>query len=179
MTPPPRDDASAYADGHPDAVRRARPPEPPEAAWEEMRLRIHARVATPAVAPSRHRGRWGAGVAVAALTATAAAVVAWLVLNQPPAPPPNAPDVARAEPVPPPVDPLAEWDVLPIAAAEEVVLRRVPGDGWLPVGAHPLDGELTLATADEVALDDPNPEWPTAVVPSPKHAPMIFATKPR
>lgn len=179
MTPPPRDDASAYADGHPDAVRAARPPEPSEAAWEEMRLRIHARVAAPAVAPaSPHRlARWGA---VAALTATAAAVIAWVAFRQP-APQPNVPEVVEVKPVSPaaPADPLAEWDVLPIASAEEVVLQRVPGDGLLPVGVQPWAGELTLATAAEVELDEPNPSWPTVMVPSPTHAPMIFAAKPR
>lgn len=181
MTPSPRDDASSYADGHPDAVRRARPPEPSEAAWEDMRLRIQARIAKPAVepAPARRWGRWGA--AVAALTATVAALIAWLMLSKSPAPQSTeTPEIVLVKPVPlpQPSDPLAEWDVLPMASAEEVVLQRVPGDGWLPVGAHPLAGELTLATAAEVELDE-NPEWPTVMVPSPKHAPMIFATKPR
>lgn len=180
MTPPPRDDASAYADGHPDAVRRARPPEPSEAVWEEMRLRIRARVATSAVepAPARRLARWAA--VAAALTATAATVVAWVVFSRPPVPQPNAPEVVEVKPIPTaPADPLAEWDVLPMAGAEEVVLQRVPGDGWLPVGVQPWAGELTLATAAEVELDEPNPSWPAVMVPSPTHAPMIFAAKPR
>ena len=75
-------------------------------------------------------------------------------------------------------DPLAEFGVLPMASAEEVVLHRVPGDGRLPVGAHPLAGALALATAAEVELDDPDEAWPNLTA-APGSAPMIFAAKPR
>jgi hypothetical protein len=180
--PPPapdnRDRASAYADGNPDAVRAARPPEPSEAEWDAIRARIQARVAAQQPRSFVRRATLvGAGVGLG--FAAVAAVVAWLVFGLPPAPPPQTPEVVRQKPAPPAeVDPLAEFDVLPMATEDEVVLHRVPGDGWLPVGAHPLTGDLALATADEVALDDPNPEWP-AMVPAPKSAPMIFAAKPR
>ena len=189
MTPSPqsddRDPLSAYADGDPDAVRAAQPAEPREAAWEEMRQRIHERLAAPR--PARNTRRlavWGA-VGFGAALAAAAAVVAWLVFGQTPVPPPGEPDVVEAPKVPvapaPPdarPDPLAEFAVLPMAGDDDVVLHRVPGDGWLPVGAHPLPGELALATADEVELDDPDEVWPN-VTQSPKDAPMIFAAKPR
>lgn len=179
MTPPPdHRDASAYADGDPDAVRAARPPEPSEAVWEQMRNRIHARV-TARAEPARPQYAHRVGI-IAALTAVAA-VVAWVAFGLLTPKPPTAPEVVHEKlvtPEVPPPDPLADFDVLPMASAEEVVLHRVPGDGWLPVGAHPLPGEIVLATSVEVALDDPNPAWPT-VAPTPGHAPMVFAAKPR
>ena len=75
-------------------------------------------------------------------------------------------------------DPLAEFAVLPIASGDDVVLNRVPGDGWLPVGADPLPGTLALATAAEVTVEDADGVWPH-VAPEPGYAPMIFAAKPR
>ncbi|MBY0458448.1 MAG: hypothetical protein K2V38_14005, partial [Gemmataceae bacterium] len=77
-----------------------------------------------------------------------------------------------------PTDPLDDFAVLPIASDEEVVIARSPGDGWLPVGADPLPGVLTLATASELELDDTGVDW-AQVTPAPGDAPMIFATKPR
>ena len=125
-------------------------------------------------------------LAGAAAVAAVAAAVVWAVFNLS-APPktPQAPEVAEVKhapvaPTPHEVrpDPLAEFAVLPMASAEEVVLHRVPGDGLLPVGAHPLAGTLALATAAEVELDDPGAAWPN-VTPAPGFAPMIFAAKPR
>lgn len=177
-----RDPLSGYVDGDPDAVRAARPPEPSAAAWEEVRLGIHQRLATSrAPRNTRRLAVWGAIGVGAAL---AAAAVAWLAFN--PAPvklPPGAPDVVQTIPVAPAPhevqpDPLAEFAVLPMASSDEVVLHRVPGDGFLPVGAHPLPGILLLATSSEVELDDPNDAWPNATT-SPDRAPMIFAAKPR
>lgn len=189
MTPAPppddhtRDPLAGYADGDPDAVRAARPPEPSEAEWEAARRRVHARLDR-AREPRRWRGVWLAGIAT--LTAAAAVVWAGFALNSPqPQPKPDAPDVAEVRPVPvappphdAPPDPLAGFAVLPMAGPDDVVLHRVPGDGWLPVGEHPLPGALSLATADDVELDDPDPAWPS-VTPAPGFAPMIFAVKPR
>lgn len=187
MTPPPqpddRDPLSAYADGDPDAVRAARPPEPSEAAWEKIRLGIHERLAVARSPRNARRLVWGA-VGVGAALAAAAAVVAWVTFGGPQPPPtPVAPEVVETKPVAPPpheprTDPLAEFAVLPMAGSDDVVLHRVPGDGWLPVGAHPLPGVLALATASEVELDDPDAAWPN-VTRSPADAPMIFAAKPR
>src|SRR5687767_13413378 len=172
MTPSPqsddRDPLPAYVDGDPDAVRAAQPSEPSEAAWEEVRQRIHARLS--AAREPRHP-RSGRRIALwtavgAALTAAAAAV-AWVVFSNPPVPPPGARDVVEAPkaPVAPAPDtqpdPLAEFAVLPMAGDGDVVLHRVPGAGWLPVGEHPLPGLLALATADEVELDDPDEVWPS------------------
>jgi hypothetical protein len=179
---------SSYVDGDPDAVRAARPPEPGEVEWDEVRQRIHARLAArpePSHPPRAGRTALWAGVG-AALTA-AAAVVAWTAFGEP-VRQPDAPGVAEIEPVPKvPVapapheaqpDPLAEFAVLPMASSDEVVLHRVPGDGWLPVGAHPLPGVLALATSSEVELDDPEEAWPNATT-APDRVPMIFAAKPR
>jgi hypothetical protein len=191
MTPPPddtdRDPLAGYAEGDPDAVRAARPPEPSAADWEAVRLRIQARLADPP--PARRRA--GLLLAAAGTLAAAAAAVAWVaVALNAPLQPPGAPAVADLVPAPPielavappphepEPDPLAGFTVLPMAAPEDVVLLRVPGDGWLPVGAHPLPGELALATPEDVELDDPNPAWPS-VTPAPGYAPMVFAAKPR
>jgi hypothetical protein len=114
-------------------------------------------------------------------------VVAWVAHSSKPEPhardvpvgQPTHPDgrVVPAVPDPRP-DPLAEFDVLPIAATDDVVLHRVPGDGWFPVGVHPLSGALALATAADVELEEPDPAWP-GVTPAPGCAPMIYAAKPR
>jgi hypothetical protein len=189
---PDDDPLAAYADGVPDAVRAARPVEPDGARWEAVRKRIHTRVraarrgAEPDRAPRGGRRR----AAAAALSGAVAAAAIWIVLGGNPHPPrpravePVGPTAAPAEvavapgPHEPHPDPLAEFAVLPIAEESEVVLLRVPGDGWLPVGTHPLPGPLPLATAGEVELDEPNPAWPNAT-PAPGAAPMIFAAKPR
>ena len=185
--PDDRDPLSAYVDGDPDAVRAVRPPEPGEAEWDEVRQRIHARLsASPGSAhPRRRLALWAA---VGAVLTTAAAVVAWVAVGALTPRQPAVPDVAEGQPAPKlPVvrgpheaqpDPLAEFAVLPMASSDEVVLHRVPGDGWFPIGAHPLPGMLALATADEVELDDPDEVWPNATT-SPDRAPMIFAAKPR
>ena len=185
--PDDRDLASAYVDSDPDAVRAARPPEPSEAAWDEVRQRVHARLAASHEPAHPRRARTALWAAVGAARTAAAAVVAWIAFGGA-ARQPDAPDVAGAKPAPtvpiaPPPhdaqpDPLAEFAVLPMASSDEVVLHRVPGNGWFPIGAHPLPGMLALATADEVELDDPDEVWPN-VTTSPDRAPMIFAAKPR
>jgi hypothetical protein len=187
---PPQDDRdplAAYADGDPDAARAAAPREPSEAEWEAVRRRIHRRLALEPARPAfRRAAPW---LAATAALAAAAAALAWVAVHLPApknpqpervqAPHAPAPEVALA-PAPHEAnsDPLAEYDVLPMAKVEEVVLHRVPGDGWLPVGADPLPGALSLATSGEVELDDPNPAWPSVTV-APGAVPMIFAAKPR
>ena len=185
MTPANQPDPlNGYADNDRDAVYAARPAEPTDAAWDAVRRRIHARLNPPA--PARGNGRWHAAVLVAtgaALTATAAAV-AWGAFGFTW----EKPEVARGIAVPPVqvapapheavADPLAGFVVLPMATADEVDLRRVPGSGWLPVGTDPLPGTVTLAAHSEIELDDPDSTWPQ-VTPSPGDAPMIYAAKPR
>jgi hypothetical protein len=178
---------SAYADGDPDAVRAAAPKEPSEAEWAAARHRIESRLNQP-----KHASRWPLRVSLlagAAALVIAVAAVAWVAFDRATEPRnPQAPEVAEVTPVaqppvaPPPheakIDPLAEFPVLPMASNDDVVLTRVPGDGWLPVGTHPLSGALSLATVDEVEVDDPDAAWPN-VMPAPGYAPMIFAAKPR
>ena len=59
---------------------------------------------------------------------------------------------------------------------------RVPGGAaaHLPVGMHPLDGKLVLASADDVRIEEAEPTatWPTRMTPGPGDMPMIFASKP-
>jgi hypothetical protein len=182
-----RDPLSAYAEGDPDAVRAAAPREPSGAEWEAVRRRIHQRLTAPARPAFR---RAAPRLAATAALAAAAAALAWVALQLPAPQNPQVPDRVQAPRAPgtevalAPAphganpDPLAEFEVLPMATAGEVVLHRVPGDGWLPVGADPLPDSLSLATSGEVELDAPNPAWPTVTV-APGAAPMIFAAKPR
>ncbi len=167
----------AYIDGARDAVDAVRPDEPREEQWDAVLRGVRSRLGAPPAVP---RARWRAAVVAlggSALVAAAAAV-AWVAF----APVAVKDDVAESRPVPrapeAKTDPLAEFDMLPMATAEEVDLRRVPGSGWFPVGADPLPDVLILATTQEVELDDPDSTWPE-VAPSPKDAPMIFAAKPR
>lgn len=184
-----RDPLAGYAEGDPDAVRAAAPHEPSEDEWEVVRQRIHDRLASPVRQPT---ARWRAALWLTvgtAITASAAAV-AWIalapLLRQNAAAPEFAEHpapIVRALPIAPEPreispDPLAEIAMLPIASDSEVVLFRVPGDGWLPVGVHPLTGAISLATTEEVELDDPDPSWPSVTI-APGSVPMIFATKPR
>lgn len=177
MTPAPhdapRDPLAAYLDGDPAAVRAAAPREPRPAQWDAVQSRIHTRLNAAAHAPPRRAWRTVAAVS-AVLTAAAVAWVAF-TLNRP-TPQTGAPEVARPAPHTEPAP--SEPDALPMAAADDVVLHRVPGDGWFPVGAQPLPTALSFASADDVELDDPNPAWPSVTL-SPGDVPMIFAAKPR
>jgi hypothetical protein len=185
-----RDPLSAYLDGDPDAVRAAGPREPGEAEWEAARLRIHAKLDAAREHTLRFR-RGALWLAAGAALAASAAALAWVAFHVPaPKNDPKAPDVVEVKPAPQPgapvapppheskPDPLAEYAVLPMATNDEVVLHRVPGDGMLPVGNPPLPGALSLASEEDVELDEPNPAWPRVTF-SPGAVPMIFAAKPR
>ena len=188
MTPPrepdDRDPLAAYAAGDPDAVRAAAPREPSEAEWDAARRGIHERMHLPRQ-PTPRRAVAFARAGAAALVAVAATVALAVFNISAPSKNPQAPEVAEVKHTPAAPAPhgarsdsLAEFDVLAMASAEEVILHRVPGDGWLPVGAHPLAGALSLASAAEVELDDPDEAWPNLTA-APGFAPMIFAAKPR
>lgn len=172
---------------------RADPPQPSEARWEAARREVTRRVAAPE--PLR---RWRAGLWAAAGLAAAgvAAAVAWVAFRAgEPAPAPDAPArpelAARPAAAPAPReagpaadDPLAGFAVLPMASDDDVVLDRVPEfpAGWLPVGRHPLQGVVTLASEQELVVAEfaPSPAWPTGgpkMTTGPGDAPMIYAGK--
>ena len=84
------------------------------------------------------------------------------------------------------IDPLEEFAVLLIATDDDVILERVPEfpTGWLPVGRHPVQGTVTLATEEELILAEfaPSRAWPVGgpkMTTAPGDAPMIYAAKPR
>jgi hypothetical protein len=176
---------------------RAEPPEPSEAEWVVVRREIEHRLTAPF--PAR---RWRAGVWTLAGLATAgiAAAVAWVAfgpVNPPPpgddpAPrelvqlPPAAPaphEVARGD-APRTDDPLAGLDTLTMATDNDVVLDRVPEfpAGWLPVGRHPLQGILALASEEELRVAEfaPSSAWPLGgprMTTAPGDAPMIYVAR--
>ena len=176
---------------------RASPPEPPETEWVVVRHEIEHRLAAP-VGARRSRGNvW----TLAGLTAAGvAAAVAWVAFGpvKPPAPRDPGPsrEVAQTLPAAPAPrrvagsdsprsdDPLTGFATLPIATDEDVVLDRVPDfpAGWLPVGRHPLEGVMALATQEELLVSEfaPSPAWPMGapkMIPTPGDAPMIYAAR--
>lgn len=162
MTPAPHNDdpLSAYLAGDPGAVRAAAPPEPTEAEWAAVRARVAARL-------PRGARRWPAAVLAAAAALVAVGAALW------PTTPGTGPQARRPAAASPANDPLAGFDVLPIVSAEEVVLYRVPGAGALPVGASPLEGELVLASVDDVEFTAPRDLWPHALTAA-GDSPMLF-----
>jgi hypothetical protein len=176
--------------------QKAEPPLPSPDAWMGVRDAILDAVLNPPVAPAepavRRWRRVGAWLAGGLTAAAAAAAVVWVALRPPAAPAPNLalpPDVVKVVPAPPPAppeDPLAEFDVIPIATADDVDLQRVAGadDAAYPVGTPPLAGPVILASQEDVELEsvDNHPGWPpggAVSVPTPGDAPMIFVPKPR
>ena len=166
-----RDPLAGYAAGDRAAVNAARPDEPTDAQWDAVRRRIADRLT--AVPRPRRVAVWVAAAGVA--LATAAAIL-WFAFAPPAV---EKREMVKTPPAPAEQpDPLAEFAVLPMASAEEVEFRRMPGTGWFPGGEDPLPPVLMLATTAEVQLDDPDSVWPQ-VTPSPGDAPMIYAAKPR
>lgn len=120
------------------------PPEPSAEAWEKTRTDIVARL--PRRAPGR---RWAVAAAAAVLTATAAGVlVAWLGWQPLPSAVPSG-AVANVAPA----DPLAEYDVLPVATPSDVMVSAVRG-GDIGFGSidHPIPEVMPLATAADLVV---------------------------
>ena len=177
---------------------RAEPPEPSELAWANTRRAIEAHLDAPA---SPRRWRRGAWALVGLAAAGVAAAVAWIGFGplKPSVPSreehpvreqvrildvaPQPHDMAWNPPAPR-EDPLAGLVVLPMATDEDVILDRVPEfpAGWLPVGRHPLQDALSLATEQELLVTElaPSSIWPggkTRMTVSPGDAPMIYAAR--
>jgi hypothetical protein len=121
------------------------PPEPSAEAWEKTRTDIVARL------PRSPKRRWLVPATAGGLIAAGLMVGwgGWLVVGgiAPPAEP--AVVVANADPV----DPLAEYDVLPIATASDVMVSVVRG-GEVRFGSinHPVPETIPLASAGDVTV---------------------------
>jgi hypothetical protein len=174
---------------------RVDPPEPSDGKWGVCFRGVEHQPTTPAAIR-----RWRAGVwAVAGLaTAGVAAALAWVAFGPTTSTVPLKPqtrelarDLPRA-PLPREValvaprsdDPLAGMAVLAMATDDDVILDRVPEfpAGWLPVGRHPLQGIMALASEEELLLAElgPSAAWPTGtpkMTTAPGDAPMIYAAK--
>ena len=184
---------------------RARPPEPSEQEWARRRngMRVDSPRRPAPASPERPVRRWRGAWALAGLAAAgvAAAAAMWVALGPGlPGNPKNEPN-GRAEarwdadraasayghprcPARRSIDGIEGFATLPIATDDDVVLERVPEfpAGWLPVGRHPLEGTMALATVEELLLAEVEPSsmWPTGspkMTTSPSDAPMIYAAK--
>ena len=161
MTPP---DASSGPDDHLDpelaelvSEFAAYPPPPPcETTWKRVQGEIAARLIPPHPAGAR-RVRWARSVA--AVGGLAAAVTAGF-LAWPPATPP--------------ADPLAGYEVLPIATPSDVFVSAVRHDPDLMLIAcdHPLPGKMRLASVRE--LEVYRPQDLALSVPTPDDAPILI-----
>lgn len=124
------------------------PPEPSATRWEKVRSGIHARL------PKRTARKPWALVATTVGIA-AALLVAFGVWMMNPVTTPTAPVVAVTNRKP--VDPLAEYDVLPIATASDVMVSAVRGNE-IQFGSinHPIPEVMPLMTgADVIVLKGP------------------------
>ncbi len=179
----------------------AEPLQPTAEAWVAVRQQIEAESTTTRHRTAdRYRGLRVAGLLVTGLTLTgSSAAMLWVAfissMQQPKSEPPTPTELANTKPhsetAPAPhtpqADPLATIAVLEMPTDDEVILDRVPtlSTGWLPVGRHPVPGMLTLATVEELTLEEVSPSrlWSTSSGPkmttAPGDAPMIFAAKPR
>ncbi|QDU20794.1 anti-sigma factor [Urbifossiella limnaea] len=160
---------------------QASPPRPSDEAWDSTRDGIAARLtlarlSEPVGVPWERRLARAVAVAAYALTACVVLFAGFGYLLFPRLPQQVAERVARAD------DPLAGIPVLLIAADTEVDVHRVDGagaGGWLPVGGMPLAGPLTLATSDDVELEEAeeHPAWPMGgprMTRNPTDAPLLF-----
>lgn len=125
------------------------PPEPSARAWENTRTGITARL--PRVTPGR---RWHTLAKVGATAGLLSAGVLlawglWATFHPPAAPtPPEVPFADAAS-----VDPLAGYDVLPIATASDVMISSVRGNE-VRFGSinHPVPDAMPLASGADVTI---------------------------
>jgi hypothetical protein len=142
-----------------DVWANAQPQLPGEAEWQVVGDGIAARLT--AARRVRTVRRW----AVAGLVSGLAAAVTIAALVWP-----------RATPTPPAVematDPLAEYDVLPIATESDVMVSAVRSNGiGLVACDHPLPGVMPLATSDDISVA--RVEAGGMSVPTPADAPLF------
>jgi hypothetical protein len=117
------------------------PPRPSRAEWERVRAAVRREVL-----PRTNwlgRAAW-AGAAIAA--GVLVAVLGWPVKIDP--------KVNQASRAVPPVDLLAEYDVLPIATDTHLMVHALngPNDSTLLTVEHPLKARMSLATVMDVTL---------------------------
>jgi anti-sigma factor RsiW len=135
---------------------QAAPPDPGAVAWAGILARIETAAARPAVA-RRPGGRLASALRLAAGLASIAAVLL-VALSLTGLFTPRRP--------PPPVVPL------PVASTGDVEILSMDGGdlGALVVGEPPVKGPLTLASADEVTVDNSGHDV-QIVRPTPEHHP--------
>jgi hypothetical protein len=145
MTRPHPSGPDDFDPAHPD--HWPAPPEPTPEVWEKTRTDIVARL------PRRPAGqRWLVPAAATGGLIAAGVLVAWGVWSlvggvAPPAEPTTAVVAEK------PTDPLAEFDVLPIATASDVMVSAVRG-GEVRFGSinHPVPETMPLASAADVTV---------------------------
>ncbi len=159
------------ADAEVEAQRRlaqlwqaSSPPEPSEAAWNDVLAQLEQHAATRPAAPAR-LGLFGKRALAAGVVAASAAAV-WLTLAwlKPPAggevarQGPPRPEV-RPQPVPPRPAP-RDVEPFPVATADEVEILSIQGadTGTLVVGEPPVRGPLVLVAQGEVEVTRAEPE---------------------
>ncbi len=125
------------------------PPEPSAAAWEQTRTDIVARL--PKVTTARPWSTVGKTTAAVGLLAAGVLMAwgLWATFQQPAVPSQPSVPVATATPA----DPLAEYDVLPIATSNDVMVSSVRG-GDVRFGSisHPVPDTMPLASATDVTV---------------------------
>ena len=140
------------------------PPPPTEATWQQVRDRIATRL-TPATPPPARRSKW---VAVAAIATLAACVLVGLTVWS------LTPRTGPAAPAEVAFDPLAEYEVLPIATSDDVMVSVVRGDGidFASID-HPIPPVMPLATAGDLTVEQAY--FGRAVEPDAPDAPWVVA----
>jgi hypothetical protein len=170
------------------------PPEPSVTSWANARREIELELDGSNRRPlGRGRNPWAGWVAACLAIGGAAAAVAYVstASNVEPLSGEDQTHVNRMcrleapteiAPFPhtvSPPDPLAEFAVLPMATDDDVALDRVPdfGEGWLPVGQHPVPGIVALAMVEDLVLEEAQASSGSKMTNAPGDAPMIYAAK--
>ncbi len=142
-----------------DVWANAYPPMPSEAEWRAVGDGIATRLT--AARRARTTRRWAV---VGLVSGLAAAVVAGVLLWPRSTPTPSVVEVAA--------DPLAEYDVLPIATESDVMVSAVRSNNIELVACdHPLPGVMPLATPNDISVARTDAGGMS--VPTPADAPLF------